>query len=258
MDLKLKNKRALVTGSTEGIGFAIAKRLIEEGAEVIVNGRSPEKVQETIKKLGAGRPVPGDLSTAAGADKLIKEVKEIDILVNNVGIYEIKPFEEIQDKDWLHLFEVNVMSGIRLARAFFPKMLEKKWGRILFISSESGVNIPSEMIHYGMTKSAQIAIARGLAELTVGTRVTVNSVLPGPTLTKGVIDFVEDMAKSQKVSKEKVEEDFFKSVRPSSLIKRFADPDEVASLVAYLASPDSSAINGAAVRVEGGIINSMV
>lgn len=260
MDLELKGKRALVTGSTEGIGFAIAKALAEEGATVIVNGRSPEKVKKTVEELGEGNFIeaPFDLSTEKGTDALIRAVKDVDILVNNVGVYEVKPFAEIKDSDWLRLFEVNVLSGIRLSRAFFPKMLEKDWGRIIFISSESGVNVPSEMIHYGMTKSAQLAVARGLAELTQGTSVTVNSVLPGPTRTKGVEDFVEEVAKSKKISKAAVEEEFFKNVRPTSLIKRFSEADEVGALVAFVSSPKAASINGASLRIEGGIIKSIV
>ena len=260
MDLELKGKRALVTGSTEGIGFAIAKALAEEGAQVIVNGRSPEKVKKTIQELGKGDFIeaPFDLSTEKGTDALVKEIGQVDILVNNVGIYEVKPFELIADRDWLRIFEVNVMSGIRLSRAFFPKMLKNNWGRIIFISSESGVNVPAEMIHYGMTKSAQLAIARGLAELTQGSNVTVNSVLPGPTRTKGVEDFVEDVARSKNISKEKVEEEFFKNVRPTSLIKRFSEADEVGALVAFVSSPKAASINGASLRVEGGIIKSIV
>ncbi len=260
MDLQLKGKRALVTGSTEGIGFAIAKALAEEGATVFINGRSLEKVKNTIKELGKGDFVEAafDLSTEKGTDALIKAVPDVDILVNNVGIYEVKPFEQIADRDWLRIFEVNVMSGIRLSRAYFPKMIKKDSGRIIFISSESGVNIPSEMIHYGMTKSAQLSIARGLAELTKGTNVTVNSVLPGPTRTKGVNDFVEDVAKSKNITKEKVEEEFFENVRPSSLIKRFSEADEVGALVAFVSSPKAASINGASLRVEGGIIKSIV
>lgn len=260
MDLQLKGKRALVTGSTEGIGFAIAKALAQEGAQVIVNGRSPEKVKSTIKELGKGDFIeaPFDISTEKGADALIHAVKEVDILVNNVGIYEVRPFEEIKDSDWLRLFEVNVMSGIRLSRAFFPKMLKKNWGRIIFISSESGVSVPSEMIHYGMTKSAQLSIARGLAELTQGSGVTVNSVLPGPTRTKGVDDFIDEVAKSKKITKKQAEDDFFKNVRPTSLIKRFSEADEVGALVAFVSSPKAASINGASLRIEGGIIKSIV
>ncbi|MFN4174311.1 MAG: SDR family NAD(P)-dependent oxidoreductase [Parachlamydiaceae bacterium] len=260
MDLELKGKRALVTGSTEGIGFAIAKALAKEGVQVIVNGRSSEKVKKAIQALGHGDFIEAaiDLSTREGVNALIDAIKDVDILINNLGIYEAKPFEEICDEDWLHMFEVNVLSGVRLSRAFFPKMIKKDFGRILFISSESGVSIPSDMIHYGMTKSAQIAISRGLAELTKGTNVTVNTILPGPTRTKGVNDFVEAIAKSKHISIEKVEEEFFETVRPTSLIKRFSEPDEVGALAAFLSSPKAGSINGAAIRIEGGIIKSMI
>jgi NAD(P)-dependent dehydrogenase (short-subunit alcohol dehydrogenase family) len=264
MDLQLNGKRALVTGSSAGIGFAIAAALAREGAAVVINGRSASRLEESAKKLRAsgakGEIIASaiDLSTQTGVDALLKQIPEVDILVNNLGIYEPKPFDQITDADWLKIFEVNVMSGIRLSRAYLPKMKQKNWGRIIFISSESAVNIPAEMIHYGMTKTAQLAISRGLAETTAGTGVTVNSVLPGPTRSEGVEQFMESMAKAEGKDVAQAEKEFFKTVRPSSLLKRFATPDEVAALVAFVASPLSSATNGAALRVDGGVVRSIV
>jgi NAD(P)-dependent dehydrogenase (short-subunit alcohol dehydrogenase family) len=264
MDLQLANKKALVTGSTAGIGFAIASLLAEEGASVVVNGRSPQRVEATIKRIQQAKKdaqvtgVVADLGTKAGVDLLIRQVPALDILVNNLGIFEPKPFVEITDEDWMRFFEVNVLSGVRLSRFYLPGMLQRNWGRIVFISSESGVNIPVEMIHYGVTKTAQIALARGLAETTAGTNVTVNSVLPGPTRSEGVGQFVKDMAKTQGTDEANVEKDFFRSVRPSSLLKRFATTEEVAAMVVYVCSPRASATNGAALRVDGGVVRSIV
>ena len=264
MDLQLDGKSAVVTGSTAGIGFAIAALLAAEGAHVIVNGRSAGRVSDAIGRIRAETPaarvdgVAADLGSAAGADRVIAVVPDIDILVNNVGIFEPKPFEKIPDVDWLRFFEVNVMSGVRLSRHYLPRMKEKNWGRVIFISSESAIDIPAEMIHYGMTKSAQISVARGLAETTVGTGVTVNSVLPGPTRSEGVVTFVEQLAKEQGMTFQEMEKQFFETARPSSLLKRFIDPKEVAALVVYLCSPLSSATTGAALRVEGGVVRSMV
>lgn len=266
MDLQLKDKTALVSGSTAGIGYAIAELLLKEGATVYVNGRTQKRVDEALASLktavkdAAGRvhAVVADLGTADGAAAVAKALPEVDILINNVGIYEPKSFEQITDADWTHIFEVNVMSGIRLSRQYLGGMLKRNWGRIIFISSESGVNIPREMIHYGVTKTAQIAVARGLAETTAGTNVTVNSVLPGPTASEGVEEFVANMAKQGNTDKQSVEKQFFETVRPSSLIKRFASSEEVANLVVYVASPLSSATNGAALRVEGGVVRSIV
>jgi NAD(P)-dependent dehydrogenase (short-subunit alcohol dehydrogenase family) len=262
MDLQLRGRRALVTGSTAGIGFAIAEALAREGAAVIVNGRSQARVEEALGRLaGTGAELvglTGDLGTAAGVDEAIARHPDLDILVNNLGIFEPKPFEAIPDQDWQRFIEVNFMSGVRLCRHYLPRMKERGWGRIIFISSESGVNIPVEMIHYGVTKTMQIALARGLAETCTGTAVTVNSVLPGPTRSEGVIQFVADLAAQQGVDTAQVERDFFATARPSSLLQRFAEPAEVASLVAYLASPLASATNGAAVRADGGVVRSIL
>lgn len=259
MDLGLQGKKALVTGSTGGIGFAIAKMLAQEGATVYVNGRTEERVKDALKQIHSdnAKAAVGDLAHAEGVSTLLRMLPEVDILINNLGIYEVKAFDQITDEDWMRIFEVNVLSGIRLSRAYFSSMKAKNWGRIVFISSESGVNIPSEMIHYGVTKTAQLAVARGLSELTAGTAVTVNSVLPGPTFSEGVKDFISDMAKSQNKTMEQIEREFFLNVRPSSLIKRFATADEVAALVAFVCSVQAAAINGAALRVEGGVVRSI-
>ncbi|MEA3152175.1 MAG: hypothetical protein QOD56_3114 [Gammaproteobacteria bacterium] len=259
MDLQLRNKVALVTGSTAGIGNAIAASLAREGASVIVNGRSQTAVDGAVATMAAqsGNKVlgfAGDLSQASVADALFRQHPSVDIVVNNLGIFEVRAFKDITDADWQRFFDVNVLSGVRLARLYFPQMLERNWGRVIFISSESAYHIPAEMIHYGMTKSAQISVSRGLAELTVGTAVTVNTVLPGPTRSRGVGDFVEEMAKASGKSAETVEQEFFKTARPTSLLQRFATPEEVAALVTYVASPLSSATNGAALRVDGGLI----
>ena len=263
MDLGLRGKVALVSGSTAGIGYAIAEALVREGARVIVNGRTPQSVDAAISKLngiaaGSALPFVADLSTAASAADVARQFPDVEILVNNLGIFEPKDFVEITDEEWLRFFEVNVLSGIRLARAYLPSMKKRNWGRIIFISSESGVQIPPEMIHYGMTKTAQLAVSRGLAESLAGTGVTVNCVLPGPTRSRGVEDFVDALAKREGKTFAQFETEFFQKVRPTSLIKRFAKPEEVASLVAYVASPLSSATTGAALRVDGGVVKSAV
>ncbi|CAN5762398.1 SDR family oxidoreductase [soil metagenome] len=264
MDLKIKDKTVFISGSTAGIGFAVAKRFLMEEALVIINGRSKEGVQKAVdelKSLTGNLNVSGiaaDFSKVEEVNKLINELPEVDILINNAGIFEPKPFADIPDEDWFRFFEVNVMSGIRLSRHFFPKMLEKNWGRIIFISSESAVFIPDEMIHYGMTKTAQLAVARGLAELTKGTDVTVNSILPGPTKSKGVGAFIEDLSKAGDKSIAKVEEDFFENIRPTSLIQRFATVDEIADTVVYFSSPLAAATNGASIRAEGGLVRSIL
>jgi len=261
MDLQLKGKLALVSGSTAGIGLAIASTLAQEGARVIVNGRKQEAVDEAVAQLksSTGGDVlgfAGDLSKAEVANELARRHPDVEILVNNLGIFEPKPFEEIPDEDWQRFFDVNVLSGVRLARLFLPSMKRANWGRIIFISSESGLQIPVEMVHYGVTKTAQIALARGIAESVTGTGITVNSVLPGPTKSRGVGDFVDGLAKANGKTSEQVEKEFFEHVRPTSLIKRFASTEEVASLVAYVASPLASATTGAALRVDGGVVKS--
>jgi len=264
MDLKLEGKQALVTGSTAGIGFAIAAALVKEGASVVVSGRTEQRVKAALQQLqpsGARGKVEGlaaNLGTADGVQQVIARFPALDILVNNLGIFEVKPFEQISDEDWFRFFEMNVLSGVRLSRHYLPGMKQRNWGRIVFISSESAVQIPAEMIHYGMTKTAQLAIARGLAETTVGTKVTVNTVLPGPTASEGVSKFVEQLAAEQRTDAASVEREFFRGMRPTSLLQRFATPEEVAALVAFVCSPLSSATNGAALRADGGVVRSIL
>lgn len=264
MDLQLTGKQALVSGSTAGIGYSIAEALAREGARVIVNGRTEAAVERAVAQLraasgpNAAEGFAGDLSTAAAAESLVRRFPDVEILVNNLGIFEPKPFEEIPDADWQRFFDVNVLSGVRLARLYLPAMRQRNWGRVIFISSESALQIPSEMIHYGMTKTAQLAVSRGLAEAVAGTGITVNSVLPGPTRSRGVGDFVDALAQAEGKSAELVEQEFFLKMRPTSLIRRFATTEEVASLVAYVASPLASATTGAALRVDGGVLRSAV
>ncbi|MDB5640490.1 MAG: NAD(P)-dependent oxidoreductase [Bradyrhizobium sp.] len=263
MKIDLKGKTALVTGSTSGIGHAVARGLAAAGADVTINGRAQGKVDAAAAALvkavpGANiRGVAADVSTAAGCKTLVAALPEVDILINNAGIFEPKGFFEIPDEDWSRFFEVNVMSGVRLSRAYMPGMLKRNWGRIVFISSESALNIPKEMIHYGMTKTAQLAVSRGLAEMTRGTAVTVNSVLPGPTMSEGVETFIKDIAKHNGVTVEEATKQFFQQQRPTSLLQRFATVDEIANMVVYIASKESSATNGAALRAEGGIVQTI-
>jgi NAD(P)-dependent dehydrogenase (short-subunit alcohol dehydrogenase family) len=258
MDLKLAGKRAVVTGSTKGIGQAIVIALAREGARVVLNGRTEPSVATALAEVKASVPAAdvegfaGDLSTAGAAQALVAKWPEVDVLVNNLGIFEPKPFEEIPDEDWRRFFDVNVLSGVRLSRAYLPGMKARDWGRIVFISSESGIQIPAEMIHYGMTKTAQLAVSRGIAETCAGTGVTCNAVLPGPTKSAGVDEFVAQLSGGQ--SFEEFEKVFFAKVRPSSLLRRFATTEEVAHLVAYVCSPLASATNGAALRVDGGVV----
>jgi NAD(P)-dependent dehydrogenase (short-subunit alcohol dehydrogenase family) len=259
MDLQLNDKTAVITGATAGIGLEIARKLAVEGAEAILTGRSQAKLDAAVTSIQASggvrvRGVLADAATAEGAAALLTAAPRVDILVNNLGIYESKPFADITDADWRAIFEVNVLSGARLARAYFPAMLAQNWGRVIFISSESALMIPGEMIHYGMTKTAQLSISRGLAQLTRGTAVTVNSVLPGPTRSDGVIDFLRSVAADPTAPADEIEAEFFAKWRATSLLQRMIEPEEIASMVAYLASPLSSATNGAALRVEGGLI----
>lgn len=264
MDLQIAGKTALVTGSTAGIGLAIAQSLAREGVHVWVNGRTQRRVDEAIAAIPLQAEthvvhgIAADFSSAAGAHAIVAGLPEVDILVNNVGIFDPKPFLEIPDTDWLRFFEVNVMSGVRLARHYLPAMLKKNWGRILFISSESAVQIPVEMIHYGMTKTAQVAVARGIAESVAGTGVTVNSILAGPTASEGAGAFVEALARGQNKTVAAIEKEFFEHARPSSLLQRFATTDEVAAMVTYAASNLASATNGAALRVDGGVVRAIL
>jgi NAD(P)-dependent dehydrogenase (short-subunit alcohol dehydrogenase family) len=264
MNIDLTGKTALITGSTAGIGFAIAQSLAQSGARVYLNGRTQDSVEAATKRLRSKVPnadisgVAADVGTSQGATQIFESIVDADILVNNAGIFEPKPFFEITDSDWQKFFDVNVMSGVRMSRHFTPKMIIKKWGRVIFISSESAINIPKEMVHYGMTKTAMLSVSRGLAETVAGTGVTVNAVMPGPTKTEGVVEFVKKIASSPNQTFEEQEKEFFKLARPSSLIKRFATVEEVASLVTYVASKEASATTGAALRVDGGVIQSIL
>src|SRR5438309_700956 len=264
MNFQLENKFALVTGSTAGIGFAIAKALATEGARVIVNGRNEQRVVEAISSIRANVPsarleaLALDLSKARDATETTKRFPDVDVLVNNLGVYQPRPFEQITDAEWTAIIETNFLSGVRLSRHYLLRMKTAGWGRIIFISSESAVNIPVEMIHYGVTKTMQVALARGLAEMTSGTGITVNSILAGPTRSEGVEQFIADVARTRGITPAEVEKNFFKTVRPSSLLQRFATIEEVAALVAFVASPLSSATNGAALRAEGGLLRSIL
>lgn len=258
MNLHLDTRLALVTASTKGIGFAIARSLAREGARVVINGRTDASVDDAVQRIRSEVPeaqlerCAGDLGTADGVNRLVAAFPDVDVLVNNLGIFEPKPFEDIPDADWLHFFEVNVLSGVRLSRAYIGAMKRRNWGRVVFISSESGIQIPVEMIHYGTTKTAQLAVSRGLAESCAGTGVTVNAVLPGPTASEGVVELVRQVSGGQ--SFDDFQAEFFKSVRPSSLLKRFETPDEIAHLVTFVCSPLASGITGAALRADGGVV----
>lgn len=263
MDFGLKGKKAVVSGSTAGIGLAIAAALAAEGAKVVVNGRTQARVDDALEKIrhhhksAELQGIAADLGTAGGVESFVNQVPHADILINNLGIFDPKPFAEISDAEWLRFFEVNVLSGVRLSRRYLPGMLKNNWGRIIFISSESAFQIPAEMIHYGMTKTAQVSIARGLAESVAGTGITVNSVLPGPTASEGVEVFLDSIAKQKGIPTSEIEKEFFKSGRPSSLLKRFETPEEIAAVVTFVASAQAVAINGASVRAEGGVIRSI-
>ena len=264
MKIELRGRRALVSGSTAGIGHAIALGLAEAGATVVVNGRTEKRVAEALAQLrnrvqdAKVEGFAGDLSDAAVAERLGRAHPELDILVNNLGVFEPKGFFEIPDADWTRFFEINVLSGVRLARMYAKDMAQRGWGRVVFISSESALQIPAEMVQYGMTKTAQLAVARGLAETLAGTGVTVNSVLPGPTRSEGIVEFIGSLAKDQGISTEQVEKDFFRTARPSSLLRRFATPEEVANMVVYVCSEQASATTGSALRVDGGVVRAIV
>ena len=262
MDLQLSGKTALVTGATAGIGLEIARALAVEGANVIISGRDRAKLDKAIAEINAsgGANISGvvaDAATAEGAAAISKAAPSIDILVNNLGIYESKAFGDITDADWHHLFDVNVMSGVRLSRLYLPGMLERNWGRVIFISSESGLAIPQDMIHYATTKTAQLSVSRGLAQLTRGTNVTVNAVMPGPTRSEGIETFLRSQASDPSAPIKQIEAEFFATARSASILQRMVEAEEVANLVAYLASPRSSATNGAALRAEGGLVNTI-
>ncbi len=264
MELGIKNKLALVTGSTAGIGFAIAQGLLDEGARVIINGRTPQRVDAAVARLAAAGNAlgaAGDMSSAAGAAQVAARVNAIgalDILVNNVGYFEVKPLAELADADWEAMFQLNVMSSVRMSKAFLPGMLARNWGRVVFIASEQSAKPNPVMLHYAMSKAAQVSIARGLAESTRGTGVTVNSVLAAATWSEGVEVFINKMAQSEGVAVETMKADYFRGEACNSLLQRFATPKEIADQVVFLCSANASAINGAAQRVDGGVIRSML
>jgi len=263
MDLKLKDKKAFISGSTQGIGFAIAQQLLKENVEVIINGRYKDKTEQARNKLQQQFPdatvsaITADFTRIEEVERLLSELTDIDILINNVGIFEVKDFEKITDKDWYDYFEINVMSSVRLSRHFLPQMLNNKWGRIIFISSESGVNIPENMIHYGMTKAAMMAIGNGLSKLTKGTEVTVNTILGGPTYSSGVENVVEQIAKLQNISVDQMKNAIMQQSNPHSLLQRFIEPSEIANLATYLSSPLSLATNGSCLRADGGVLKTI-
>jgi NAD(P)-dependent dehydrogenase (short-subunit alcohol dehydrogenase family) len=264
MELGLNGKTALVTGSTAGIGFATAFQLAAEGAHVYVNGRTEARVQAAVDRIRSAHPnstvegVAADLSTAAGCAAVIARIPSLDVLVNNLSIFAPTPFDQISDADWMRFWETNVMSGVRLARHYLPGMRERNWGRIVFVSSESAVQIPAEMVHYGVTKTAQVAVARGIAETLVGTNITCNTVLPGPTASEGVQTFVEQMAAQQQKTSAEMEREFFEHARPTSLLKRFEQPEEVAAMIVYVCSARASGTNGSALRVDGGVVRAIL
>lgn len=263
MNLQLQTKKAFISGSTQGIGFAIAQQLLEEGTEVIINGRNKEKIEESVAKLKNQFPnakvtgICADFSDTNQIKALLEQLIDIDILINNVGVFELKDFESITDEDWFTIFEINVMSAIRLSRHIFPGMLKKNWGRIIFISSESGINIPGNMIHYGMTKASMLAISNGLSKLTKGTEITVNTILGGPTYSDGVATAIEQIATLQNTSTDQMKNAVILQTNPDSLLQRFIEPREIAHLAAYLSSPLSIATNGASLRADGGVLKTL-
>lgn len=263
MDLQLKSKTAFISGSTQGIGYAIARQLLSEGAGVIINGRTQKKVNEVVETLKKNHPDASVTGIAADFDKpeevytLIEALPQIDILINNVGIFDLKDFNDISDEEWNHYFEVNVMSGVRMSRALLPKMISNNWGRIIFISSESAINIPANMIHYGMTKTAMLSLSNGLSKLTKNTGVTINTILGGPTYSDGVAKVVEQIAEAQNISVEQMKQGIIQNANPHSLLQRFIDPSEIASLAVYLSSPLSIATNGSSLRADGGALRVM-
>ena len=264
MNLNIQSKTAFISGSTQGIGYAIAEQLLSEGANVIINGRTESKVQQAVSLLKQQFPQSvvlggtADLSQAEQVNRLITNLPKIDILVNNAGVFELKPFFHITEEDWLHVFQINVLSSVRLARALMPAMLERNWGRIIFISSEAGINIPEQMIHYGMTKTALISLNNGLAKLTKGSCVTVNAIVGGPTYSDGVSTTINHLAQEQNQTVESIKQNLMQHLNPTSLIGRFIEPEEIAALTAYLCSPKAAIINGAALRADGGVLNTML
>jgi NAD(P)-dependent dehydrogenase (short-subunit alcohol dehydrogenase family) len=263
MDMQLAAKRAFVSGSTQGIGFSIAKALLQEGVSVVINGRVESRVESAVLKLKSEVPgatvsgVAADFREPAEVERLLGSLEGIDILVNNVGLFEVKPFGEISDDDWRRYFDVNVMSGVRLSRAVLPRMIDSGWGRIIFIGSESGVNIPADMTHYGVTKAGLLALSNGLAKLTGGSGVTVNTILGGPTYSDGVAQTIERIAETQQLTTSELKAVIIGG-NQTSLLERFIEPAEIANLAVFLASPLSSATNGAAVRADGGVLTSML
>lgn len=260
MDLKLTGKKAFISGSTQGIGFAIAQQLLKENAAVTINGRHLEKTQRAKEKLLQQFPdaqvnaVVADFSKKASVDKLLARLDNFDILINNIGVFEVKDFQDTTDEEWYSFFEINVMSGVRLSRKLLPHMLENKWGRILFISSESGVNVPENMIHYGMTKAAMMAVSNGLSKLTKGTEVTVNTILGGPTYSDGVAAVIDQIAQAQNANPEQIKNAIIQQSNPHILLQRFINPEEIASLAVYLSSPLATATNGASLRADSGVL----